>query len=245
MASLPALPRLTAISALLLLATGTATADDAADAWRRLTTASPSAGSSAETLTFNVDLTPDASPGYSVDTVAGQRVARYRMAFNNVAEGWSWQPEVAVAGGDYYRYKFLPLGTAVEERGERTGWGPLDGEFKAPVRWRHDYFAAFENGDDFYPRGDDADTGFSLALPADAALPLRMEIRLRLAKPATSESTTYWRAIPGRPVELTLKNHYFLGRLDAVSFFDATGRLLARHEAGTTAAAQNSARNRQ
>ena len=213
--------------------------------WSRLANAGNMAVADGETVTLEVDLTADASPGFSIDRVDGQRVARYRMAFNNVAEGWSWQPEVAVAGGDYYRYKFLPLGTAVEERGERTGWGPLGGEFTAPVRWRHDYFAAFENGDDFYPRGDDADTGFSLALPADAALPLRMEIRLRLAKPATSESTTYWRAIPGRPVEMTLKNHYFLGRLDAVSFFDATGRLLARHEAGTTAAAQNSARNRQ
>lgn len=216
--------------------------------WQRFaitTAAQETRGAVDESIDLAVDLSPDASPGYSIDDVGGRRIARYRMGFNNIAEGWSWQPEIAIAGGDYYRYKFLPLGSTLEEHGERAGWGPLGGEFKAPVRWRFDYFAAFDNAHEFYPRDDDADGGFSVTLPEDARLPLRMEIRLRLVRPPTSESTTYWRAISGRPVEMTLKNRYFLGRLDSVSFLDASGRLLARHEPSPPLPAQNSARSRQ
>lgn len=213
-----------AVAALLL--TSIALASDATDAWQHLIDAPETQRAAGGTVTFAVDLSPDASPGYSVDTVDGKRIARYRMAFNNIAEGWSWQPEVAVGGGDYYRYKFLPLGSTMEDRGRRSGWGPLGGEFTAPVRWRFDYFAGFDNPYDFYARGDDPDAGFSAVIPADAVEPLRMEVRLRLAASPTSESTTYWRAVPGRPVELTLKNRYFLGKVEAVRFIDARGKVL-------------------
>lgn len=63
-----------------------------------------------ERLEFDVDLA--ASPGFSIEII------RYRMAFNNVAEGWTWWPSADVAVDDYYRFKFLPLQSVDEKRSE-------------------------------------------------------------------------------------------------------------------------------
>ena len=45
------------------------------------------------------------------DAAAGRLHILYRMNFNQVAEGWSWTPQADPAQSDYYRYKFLPLGS--------------------------------------------------------------------------------------------------------------------------------------
>ena len=75
--------------------------------------ASPVAGTCLDVL---IDL--EASPGFSVDTTERGVELRYRMAFNNIAEGWSWQPGTDPQVADYYRFKYLPLQSVAEERGE-------------------------------------------------------------------------------------------------------------------------------
>jgi hypothetical protein len=52
---------------------------------------------------FEVDIDLATSPGFSVEQIGDVAEIRYRMAFNNIAEGWSWRPLADVAVDDYYR----------------------------------------------------------------------------------------------------------------------------------------------
>ena len=117
-----------------------------------------------ETVEVDVDLA--ASSGFSVE-VAGERAqVRYRMAFNQIAEGWSWRPLADPAVDDYYRYKFLPLQSVAVERGEYAHEDKIGVTQQMKVSWRYDYFLAFDNLYDFYPRVVDDDAGFVADLPA-------------------------------------------------------------------------------
>ncbi len=59
--------------------------------------------------TFEVDIDLSAAGSLDIQVMGGRAEALYRMAFNQIAEGWSWQPLADSAEADYYRYKFLPL----------------------------------------------------------------------------------------------------------------------------------------
>lgn len=196
------------------LLSGTVAAQSAAE-WYARQAAAPQAG---ECFTLPVDLA--ASPGFSDDSADGRRQLRYRMAFNQIAEGWSWQPGSDPATQDYYRYKFLPLQTVVEPRGEYHAEDKIGVDQAMQVVWRYDYFLAFENLYDFYPRSVDDDAGF--AVEVAAGRPLRPGIRVSacLRPPVVSESTTFWKAIHARPTDYTLKKRYLVAELNAVEFVD-------------------------
>ncbi len=186
-----------------------------------------------DTVTLGVTL--DES---SLDTeyAAGRLRIRYSMGFNHVTEGWNWHPEATQQGGDYYRFKYLPLGSQVEEKGQTTRQD-ADGIRREYVnRWQYDYFFTFDNPDDFYARDGDEQSGFvaELELPASEARrliqgDLRMAMRGRLAQGCVTESTTYWSGLPAKPVDFTLKKRYLIGKLSEVIFHDArNGNVLAR-----------------
>lgn len=185
--------------------------------------AAPVPGSRVEVV---VDLA--ASPGFSVHEQGYQAELRYRMGFNNIAEGWSWQPLADPAVEDYYRYKFLPLQSVVEER---AGY-PFEDKIGVPqtvsVRWRYDYFLAFANLYDFYAREADDEAGFVFHLPLPLPANLEVHAIARLVEPVVSESTTFWKATYGRPTDFTLKKRYLLGKLEEIRVVDgATGAVLA------------------
>ena len=82
--------------------------------------ARPEAG---KCLELAVDLAN--SPNFSaVSLDNGGGELRYRMAWNNIAEGWSWQPGAYPARADYFRYKFLPLQSVDRELQALAGLGP-------------------------------------------------------------------------------------------------------------------------
>ncbi|MDX9706671.1 MAG: hypothetical protein RBT86_03735 [Azospira sp.] len=152
---------------------------------------------------------------------------RYDMFYNDVAEGWSWQPQARPEDEDYYRWKFLPL-QSLPETGQSYVQEDMAGvPQETRVERRDDYFFAFDNPYEFYPRGAD---GFVVPLPPDAAgASLRLIALARLGEPAMAESTTFWKAVHARPVDFTLKKHYFVGTLAALVVCDArSGRELAR-----------------
>lgn len=179
---------------------------------------------------------PQAPLDAAYDETSGQLQIRYRMAFNQVTEGWNWHPEATLDAADYYRYKFLPLGSVNEPRPAYRGEDKLGEPQTMRVEWRYDYFFAFDNLYDFYPRAVDDDAGFAAAVAVSAATArrlidgdLRMALRGRLDAQCLSESTTFWKAIHARPVDFTLKKRYLIGQLDEVLFLDrASGQLLAR-----------------
>lgn len=163
----------------------------------------------------------------------------YRMNFNNIAEGWSWQPQADPVREDYYRYKFLPMGTVEREVGAPYVQEDFPGRPREVRRqWRYDYFLAFDNPYAFYARPtveDDAGFAAEVAMGEDEARVLMQPGRIgmlawaRPTQPAQAESTTFWKATDGKPVDLTLKNRYLMGRLEAVAFIDnVSGRVLAR-----------------
>lgn len=166
-----------------------------------------------------------ASPGFSADDSGA---LRYRMAFNNVAEGWSWQPLARPEAEDYYRWKFFPLQSVSEERPSYVQEEKIGEPQQTRVEWRYDYFLAFDNLYAFYPRVADDDAGF--LIPATAAsTSIRLVALAVLGEPAHSESTTFWKAIHARPVDFTLKKRYLIGALEALVVCDgASGRALAR-----------------
>lgn len=170
------------------------------------------------------------SPGFGVELVDGRPEARYRMAFNNVAEGWNWYPQADPQREDYYHAKFLPLKSVSVERGEYVHEDKIGEPQRMKVNWRYDYFLAFENLYDFYPRAADDDAGFAAALPPETqAGAVRMLALASLSDPYVSESTTFWKATHGTPTDFTLKKRYLIGQLQAVWFVDAaSGRVLAR-----------------
>ncbi len=145
------------------------------------------------------------------------------MAFNEVAEGWSWRALADAAADDYYRYKFLPLQSVLVEKGEYSHEDKIAVTQQVKVTWRYDYFLAFENLHEFYPRLADDDAGFSAELPADAAAHLGMRARARLTESVISESTTSWKATYGNPIDVTLKKRYLVAILEEVQFVDTQG----------------------
>jgi hypothetical protein len=182
---------------------------------------------SGQAIEVDVDLTGAA--GLTVDLAGDRAEVRYRMAFNQIAEGWSWRPLADPAVDDYYRYKFLPLQSVAVERGEYAHEDKIGVTQQMKVSWRYDYFLAFDNLYDFYPRAVDDDAGFSADLPADVAAHLGMRARARLIEPVISESTTFWKATYGKPTDFTLKKRYLMGALDEVDFVDTRdGRTLCR-----------------
>lgn len=173
----------------------------------------------------------------SADT-AGLQVL-YRMNFNQVAEGWSWQPQANPETADYYRFKFLPLGSHEREQGAPYVQEDMPGKSRQVRRvWRYDYFFAFDNPYDFFDRPTvEDDAGFAAKIPAspeqaaELAKPGRigMVAWARWVNPRHADSTTFWKATDGKPVDLTLKNRYLIGKLEEVWFVDTTdGRLLAK-----------------
>jgi hypothetical protein len=172
---------------------------------------------------IEVDVDLAASSGLTVEVIGERAEVRYRMAFNQVAEGWSWRPLADPAVDDYYRYKFLPLQSALVEKGEYSHEDKIGVTQQVKVTWRYDYFLAFENLHDFYPRVADDDAGFSAELPADAAAHLGMRARARLTEPVISESTTFWKATYGNPSDFTLKKRYLIAILEEVQFVDTKG----------------------
>lgn len=178
---------------------------------------------------IEVDIDLLSSPGFSIEQVGDLAEIRYRMAFNNIAEGWSWQPLANVAVDDYYRFKFLPLQSVTEVRGEYAFEDMIGDIQQMKVVWRYDYFLAFENLYDFYPRVVDDDAGFVARVSVGKAQKVVMRATARLIEPVISESTTFWKAVHAKPVDFTLKKRYLLGKLEAVSFIDGeSGKLLQR-----------------
>lgn len=179
--------------------------------------------------TVEVDVDLAASSGFSVE-VAGERAqVRYRMAFNQIAEGWSWRPLADPAVDDYYRYKFLPLQSVAVERGEYAHEDKIGVTQQMKVSWRYDYFLAFDNLYDFYPRVVDDDAGFVADLPADVVGHLGLRAKGHLIEPLISESTTFWKATYGKPTDFTLKKRYLVSVLDEVDFVDTdSGKVLCR-----------------
>ena len=182
---------------------------------------------SGQEIEVDVDLTGAA--GLTVDLAGERAEVRYRMAFNQIAEGWSWRPLADPAVNDYYRYKFLPLQSVAVERGEYAHEDKIGVTQQMKVSWRYDYFLAFDNLYDFYPRAVDDDAGFSADLPAGAAAHLGMRAHAHLIEPVISESTTFWKATYGKPTDFTLKKRYLMGALDEVDFIDTRdGQVLCR-----------------
>jgi len=167
-----------------------------------------------------VDIDLAASSGFDVEVRGERAEARYRMAFNQVAEGWSWRPQADPAVADYYRYKFLPLQSVAVERGSYEHEDKIGVPQQMKVSWRYDYFLAFDNLYDFYPRRVDDDAGFVADLPVASAAHLGMRATARLGAPVISESTTFWKATYGKPTDFTLKKRYLTGTLESVSFID-------------------------
>jgi hypothetical protein len=177
-----------------------------------------------------VELDVDLAAGTLAVTEADGRLdVHYTMAFNQIAEGWSWQPLADPAVEDYYRFKYLPLQSVAVERGEYAGEDKIGTTQQMKVSWRYDYFLAFDNLYDFYPRVVDDDAGFSADLPAALAGRVGMRARAHLVEPVISESTTFWKAIHARPTDFTLKKRYLVGKLDEIDFIDtASGEVLCR-----------------
>jgi hypothetical protein len=177
-----------------------------------------------------VELDVDLAAGtLAVTEAEGRLDVHYTMAFNQIAEGWSWQPLADPAVEDYYRFKYLPLQSVAVERGEYAGEDKIGTTQQMKVSWRYDYFLAFDNLYDFYPRVVDDDAGFSADLPAALAGRVGLRAKAHLVEPVISESTTFWKAIHARPTDFTLKKRYLVGKLDEIDFVDtASGEVLCR-----------------
>lgn len=189
-----------------------------------------------------VAIAPDTwLPPVLTPTGAGLEV-RYPMAFNQLTEGWSWRPGADPGQEDYYRYQYLPL-ISVPEAGPPYRFEDKLGEpQQMQVRRRYDYFLAFDNLYDFFPRGGGDDAGFSALIATTgpdavrlAGGDLGLAARLVPTRPCTAESTTFWKATHAHPEDFTLKKRYLLGILDEVLFYDRRGgEILARLRRSST-----------
>lgn len=178
---------------------------------------------------IEVDVDLSTSSGFSIETVGERAEARYRMAFNQIAEGWSWRPQANPELDDYYQYKFLPLQSVVVERGVYEHEDKIGVPEQVKVEWRYDYFLAFDNLYDFYPRKVDDDAGFSADLSAADAANIGMRARARLIDPEISESNTFWKATYRKPVDFSLKKRYLIGKLEEITFYDkVSGKTFCR-----------------
>ena len=217
-----------------LVAAGAVQAADTAEQQYVAIAQLPPAGINAKAgqwVEVEVDLA--ASGGLAVEPNGERLDILYRMAFNQITEGWSWRPLADPAVDDYYQYKFLPLQSVAVERGEYAGEDKIGTPQQMKVSWRYDYFLAFENLYDFYPRAVDDDAGFSATLPAAVAGRVGMRARARLIEPVISESTTFWKATYGKPTDFTLKKRYLVGKLEEIAFIDtASGEVLCRIRPG-------------
>jgi len=210
--------------------------DAAAEYTRRAATPAAERCTAGETVALSVPLIEGATLDTGYDAASGRLRILYRMAFNQLTEGWNWHPLDAIQGDDYYVFKYLPLGSTSEERGSYRAEDKIGAPQEFRVQWRTDYFFAFDNPYDFYPRDAGDDVGFAaeVALPAAEAERLargnlRMAIGVRLTRDCISDSTTFWKATSAQPVDFTLKKRYLIGKLAAVWFYDvATGKVLAR-----------------
>lgn len=170
---------------------------------------------------------PAASECYAVDidldgpgTLTTADAEGGRLHYDDIAEGWSWRETPAPGETDYYRYKSLPLGSRSEKRGEYQAEDQIGEPQTMHVVWRHDYYLAFT--DPSRLAGEEDDAGGHFAAPAKAAPgTLRVIARVCPSQPATRESTTFWKATHGTPVDFTLKKHYLVGRLQRIEFVDA------------------------
>lgn len=188
-------------------------------------------------FTFAVDL--ENSPGFSLDydAKAGKATLLYRMAFNNIAEGWSWDQLADPDSTDYYRFKFLPLKSTFEEKTPPAMVELIPGT-KREVKnlWRYDYFVAFENLYDFYPRQVNDDAGFSAEIKLESGVlagkgRLGMLAVCRLKPLYYSESNTFWKADLADPVDYTLRKRYLVVELQEIWYFDTvSGKVLAKVE---------------
>ncbi len=211
-------------------------ADPATEFVHRAAAPENSRCTASEGLMLPVDLMPGAGVEAAFDHASGRLRILYRMAFNQLTEGWNWHPEANAANDDYYRFKFLPIQSVTEERPGYRFEDKIGEPQDMRVRWRYDYFFAFENLYDFYPRGTDDDAGFAAEVtvtPSEAERltngGLRMALRGRLTRHCLSDSTTFWKATFSNPVDFTLKKRYLIGTLEEVLFYDAAnGRVLAR-----------------
>lgn len=196
------------------------------------------AASSAGRFAVKVD-SADGNLAVGRDPASGRLRILYRMNFNQVAEGWSWQPQADPAVADYYRFKFLPLGTRERQQGAPYVQEDMPGRPREVKRlWQFDYFFAFDNPYDFFARPtieDDAGFAAELTLDAARAAELAQPGRVgmlawgRFTEPQRAESTTFWKATDGKPVDLTLKNRYLIGQLEEVWFVDTlAGDILAK-----------------
>lgn len=199
--------------------------------------------SAAEPLTLPVDLAEGGALEAVADEAAGRLKILYRTNFNQVTEGWNWHPEADAGKKDYYRFKYLPLGSFSEDKGTYRFEDKIGVPEDVRVRWRYVYFFAFDNLYNFFPRSVDDDAGFSIEIPLPgpeaerlAQGDLRMALRGRLAASCITDSTTFWKATHGKPVDFTLKKRYLVGQLDEGWFYDAaTRRILARLAGGPAA----------
>lgn len=165
------------------------------------------------------------SPGF---TIEADGEARFRMAFNNIAEGWSWQPLADPEKEDYYRWKFLPLQSVLQERGHYMQEEKIGEPQDTSIVWRYDYFLAFDNPYEFYRREVNDDAGFVARVPAGTQT-VRLLAVASLAEPVLSESSTFWKAVHARPTDFMLKKRYLVGRLEQLMLVDpASGQVLAR-----------------
>lgn len=171
---------------------------------------------------------PETAAGLMVSAQDGMAEVRYPMAFNNIAEGWNWNPLARPEVEDYYTWKYLPLQSIVEERGEYDGEDKIGEVEHRRVVWRYDYFLAFANLYDFYPRSTDDDSGFAALVPAARAGHVSLRAMARLVEPLTRESSTFWKATYRKPVDFSLKKRYLMAELLEIRFVDQeNGAVLA------------------
>lgn len=191
-----------------------------------------------EVFAFAVDL--DAGPNFSQEynATGGRLELRYNMVFNQIAEGWSWDERANPDQRDYYRFKFLPLGSETASKRAPEVIELYPGKtVEVKNRWRYDYFLAFDNLYDFYARKVDDDAGFGAEAPMKAeeakrlmeSNAVRMLALCRLKPPYHTESNTFWKATFAEPVDYTLRKRYLVGDLLEVWFYDsASGKVLAK-----------------
>lgn len=234
-------------AALLLLASGGAIAEQEVPAsyagqdvehWFQVVSGLSGGGLAAldgQRFTFAVDL--ENSPGFSLDydAKAGKATLLYRMAFNNIAEGWSWDQLADPDQSDYYRFKFLPLKSTFEEKTPPVMVELFPGNRREVKNlWRYDYFVAFDNLYDFYPRQVNDDAGFSAEIKIEnRGLAEKGRFGMlavcRLKPPYYSESNTFWKADLADPVDYTLRKRYLTVELQEIWYFDTvSGKVQAK-----------------
>lgn len=204
-------------------------AGDVAAAYGELVALPESALAALVGKTFTVRVDDPAADRWEVEQLAPGRVRLlYRMGRNDVTEGWNWHPEADPAHEDYYRYKYLPLGQReTDTKPPHIEPDPAYGDFQVTYRRRDAYYFAFDNSYAFYARNDE-DDGFAVEVPAMPNGGFQLVARGRYAAPFHAESGTYWRAIPAQPIDLWLKNRYFMGRLETLWFCSNDGRILGK-----------------